>query len=258
MNPSKRAEQLAQFILPEKMPEHIAIIMDGNGRYALKKHLPRMAGHHAGVQTVRSVVSACAQWKIKALTLFAFSSENWGRPAMEVQNLMNLFYSTLINEIEKLHENNIKLRIIGDTSKLSADTQQAIDYAQQLTANNTGLNLSIAINYSGRWDMIQAAQRLAAKAEQGVIKSQDITAELITTHLSLSDLPEPDLFIRTSGELRISNFMLWQLAYTELYFTDCLWPDFDDAALHEAICTFAKRDRRFGIVEQHPVEEHHA
>lgn len=248
MNQTKRAEQLSQFILPNKVPAHIAIVMDGNGRWAGARHLPRMAGHRSGVQTVHQVVSACAHWNIKALTLFAFSSENWGRPEQEVQSLMSLFYSTLINEAEKLHTNNIRLRIVGDYTALSTPIQQAMAHAQQLTANNTGLNLSIAVNYSGRWDITHATQRIAEKVQQGLLLPQDITPALMNEHLSLADLPEPDLFIRTSGELRISNFMLWQLAYTELYFTDKLWPDFDDATLHTAICTYAQRERRYGSV----------
>lgn len=254
MNQSNRIQQLSEFVLPNKLPAHIAIIMDGNGRWAKQKHLPRMAGHHAGVQIVRKVVSACAHWNIQALTLFAFSSENWGRPAQEVQNLMNLFYSTLMSEIEKLHENNIRLRIIGDSTQLSLEIQQAIAHAQQLTADNTGLNLSIAINYSGRWDITMATQKIAEKVQQGLIKPEEITPQVVAQHVCLNTLPEPDLFIRTSGELRISNFMLWQLAYTELYFADKLWPDFDDAALHAAICAYAQRERRFGIAQESAYE----
>lgn len=258
MNQAKRAEQLSQFVLPQKLPEHIAIIMDGNGRWAEKKHLPRVAGHRAGIQTVRNVVTACGHWQIKALTLFAFSSENWGRPKQEVQFLMNLFYSTLIEEIQTLHENKVCLRIIGDRSSLNSDLQQAIQHAETLTAENTGLKLNIAINYGGQWDITEALKKIAEKIEQGLIRSQQITPELISAHLSLADIKDPDLFIRTSGEIRISNFMLWQLAYTELYFTDILWPDFDDAALYQAILAFAQRDRRFGAIEQNTVEQHHA
>ncbi|MFA6038021.1 MAG: isoprenyl transferase [Legionellales bacterium] len=256
MNQAKRAEQLSQFILPSKVPAHIAIIMDGNGRWAQSRHLPRIAGHRAGIQTVRNVVTACGQWNIKALTLFAFSSENWGRPAQEVQFLMNLFYSTLIDEIETLHANNVCLRIIGDHQGLSPDLQKAIKHAEQKTANNTGLNLSIAINYGGRWDLSVAMQKIAQKVQQGLIQPDAITPELISQHVALAQLPEPDLFIRTSGELRLSNFMLWDLAYTELYFTDILWPDFDDAALHKAICEFANRDRRYGALEEENKVKH--
>ncbi len=258
MNQSKRAEQLSQFILPAKMPAHIAIIMDGNGRWAQQRHLPRVAGHRAGMQTVRNVVSACGHWGIKALTLFAFSSENWGRPAQEVQFLMNLFYSTLMEEIDTLHQNNICLRIIGDTTVLNQELQQAIDKAQKLTALNTGLNLTIAINYGGRWDIVKAAQKIAEKVQHGLLQAADVTQSVLSAHMSLADLPEPDLFIRTSNELRISNFLLWQLAYTELYFPDCFWPDFDDAALHEAICAYAQRDRRYGEVNESPKVAQHA
>lgn len=253
MNQSKRAEQLSLFPTPTKVPVHIAIIMDGNGRWAANRHLPRMAGHRAGIQTVRNVVSACGHWGVNALTLFAFSSENWARPAQEVQFLMNLFYSTLLEEIETLHENRIRLRIIGNRSALSKELQLAIEKAETLTMKNEGLHLNIAINYGGRWDVTQAVQTLAQKVAAQQLQVRDITPERISQHLSLADLPEPDLFIRTSGEIRISNFMLWQLAYTELYFTDCLWPDFDDAALYEAISAFAKRHRRYGTLD-HPEE----
>lgn len=258
MNQAKRSEQLSQFILPSKVPAHIAMIMDGNGRWAQQRHLPRIAGHRAGIQTVRNVVTACGQWGVKALTLFAFSSENWSRPAQEVQFLMNLFYSTLIDEIETLHANNVCLRIIGDHQGLSSDLQQAIKHAEQKTANNTGLNLSIAINYGGRWDLTKAMQKITEKVQEGLIQAHDITAELISQHIALAGLPEPDLFIRTSGELRLSNFMLWQLAYTELFFTDTLWPDFDDAALYAAICEYAQRDRRYGGVDDSDKVLNHA
>ncbi len=249
LNPSSRAEQLAQFTLPSKLPNHIAVIMDGNGRWAVSRHLPRAAGHRAGLQAVRNIVSACAHWKIPALTLFAFSSENWGRPAQEVQFLMNLFHKTLIDEIEQLHENNVCLRIIGDHSHFEPSLQKAITYAQELTLDNTGLNLSIAINYGGRADITYAVQQIAEQVHAGQLQVTDISSELITQHLALNTLPEPDLFIRTSGELRLSNFMLWQLAYTELYFCDTMWPDFDDEALFNAICDYATRQRRFGGIE---------
>ncbi len=258
MNAEKRNDQLSQFIIPAEVPLHIAIIMDGNGRWAQGKHLPRVAGHRAGIQTVRNVVSACGHWGIKALTLFAFSSENWGRPAQEVQFLMNLFYSTLMEEVEALHQNNVCLRIIGDHSGLNPDLQKAIQHAQTLTAMNTGLNLSIAINYGGRWDITQATQVIAEKVKQGLMTVEEITQDVLSAHLSLASLPAPDLFIRTSGELRMSNFMLWQLAYTELYFTDTLWPDFDDAALYKAICAYADRERRYGILAENQQVEHYA
>lgn len=248
-NSANRAQVLSQFILPPQLPAHIAIVMDGNGRWALQRHLPRIAGHRAGLQTVRNIVSACAHWKIPALTLFAFSSENWGRPPQEVQFLMNLFHSTLLDEVDALHNNQIRLRIMGDRDALSTELQAAIHYAEQKTAQNTGLNLSIAINYSGRWEMTQAMQQIAEKIKTGELTAGQITQTLIDQHSCFAQLPELDLFIRTSGELRISNFMLWQLAYAELYFCEEFWPDFDDQAFYAALCAYAKRERRYGVLE---------
>jgi undecaprenyl diphosphate synthase len=254
---TSRTLELSQFILPKQLPAHVAIIMDGNGRWAQQRHLPRIAGHRAGLQMVRKVVTACAHWKISALTLFAFSSENWNRPPQEVQFLMNLFHATLLDEIDQLHQNNICLRIIGEHSDLSQEIQQAIAHAQHLTAHNTGLNLSVAINYGGHWDIVNATRKMAEKVKAGLLDPCDISEELMAQHLSLSDLPAPDLFIRTSGELRLSNFMLWQLAYAELYFPDVLWPDFDDTAFYAALCAYAKRERRYGaLTEPNKVLEH--
>jgi undecaprenyl diphosphate synthase len=229
-----------------RLPRHIAIIMDGNGRWAKSRYLPRTAGHHAGVGSVRKVIEYCGTAGVEVLTLFAFSSENWRRPPQEVTILMGLFLSTLEREAEKLHKRNVRLRVIGDRKAFAVELQDKIAVVENLTANNTGLNLIIAANYGGHWDITEAARCVAAKVAAGELTAEAITAEIVTSHLQLADLPDPDLFIRTGGEKRISNFLLWQLAYTELYFTDTLWPDFDEAALEEAIRDYAGRQRRFG------------
>lgn len=225
------------------VPQHIAMIMDGNGRWARKRFLPRVAGHKRGVETVREVVKLCAQRDIRFLTLFAFSSENWRRPEDEVTFLMGLFMDALRREVSKLHENNIRLRLIGDRAGFNAELIQQIELSEALTANNTGLTLTIAANYGGRWDILQAANRLL-NANQGV--SATLQESDLASFLSMHYAPEPDLFIRTGGEKRISNFLLWQLAYTELYFTDTLWPDFDKTAFEAAITSYQQRERRFG------------
>ncbi|MGR8978805.1 MAG: isoprenyl transferase [Gammaproteobacteria bacterium] len=229
-----------------KSPRHIAIIMDGNGRWAQKRFMPRAMGHQAGVKTVRKIVEHCVQQDIDVLTLFAFSSENWRRPQEEVSLLMNLFMTTLQGEIEKLNSNNIRLRFIGDRSAFSEPLQNKMAEGEILTKNNTALTLVIAVNYGGRWDICQAFQKITEKMLTGELASQDISESLVNSHLSTSDLPEPDLFIRTGGEQRVSNFLLWQLAYTEMYFTAELWPDFDQHSLDEAIKSFKSRQRRFG------------
>ena len=236
------------------LPRHVAIIMDGNGRWALKRHLPRIAGHKAGVETVRGALQFCAAKGIEVLTLFAFSSENWRRPEKEVGLLMELFMTALGREVKKLHKNNIKVKIIGEKSAFNARLQKSIHDAEMLTKDNDGLVLVIAANYGGRWDIAQATKKIASQAASGEIALSDVTPELLQTHLSLHDLPEPDLFIRTGGESRISNFLLWQLAYTELYFTDTLWPDFDDDAFEEALSSFAGRQRRFGRTGEQVLE----
>ncbi len=229
-----------------QLPRHVAIIMDGNGRWALKRQLPRAAGHQAGVEAVRGIVQACAAKGIEILTLFAFSSENWHRPKREVGLLMELFISALQQEIKSLNENKVRFRVIGDSTALPPKLQEYIREAQRLTAVNTGLTLVIAANYGGRWDITQAARILARKVIAGVMGIEDISEESMRAHLSLSDLPEPDLFIRTGGEQRISNYLIWQLAYTELYFTECLWPDFTPEHLEVALDWYATRQRRFG------------
>lgn len=227
-------------------PRHVAIIMDGNGRWASRRRLPRFAGHKAGVETVKGVVRACGDKGVEVLTLFAFSSENWRRPQEEVGLLMGLFMTALDQQVRKLHEHNIRLRIIGDRSAFSRTLQERIEAAESLTATNTGLTLVIAANYGGRWDLTEAARTIASRVQAGELTPDQVSPELLQSLLSLRDLPEPDLFIRTGGEKRVSNFLLWQLAYTELYFTDTLWPDFDRQAFDGALASFATRQRRFG------------
>jgi len=234
------------------VPRHVAIIMDGNGRWAKRRFLPRIAGHKRGVEAVRNTVRACAERGVGYLTLFAFSSENWRRPIEEVKFLMQLFVYALENEVAKLHQNNICFRVIGDLSRFDAQIVRLIREAEQTTQNNTALNLTIAANYGGRWDILQAVNRMVRDVPVAV---QDYTENDLAPYLAMGDVPEPDLFIRTGGETRISNFLLWQLAYTELYFTDLLWPDFDATALDAAIASYRHRERRFGRTSEQLVEE---
>ena len=228
------------------LPRHIAIIMDGNGRWATRRRAPRFAGHSAGVNAVRDVVGLCVEKGIDVLTLFAFSSENWQRPAEEVGLLMNLFLSALSQEMKKLHENNIRLEVIGDRTAFGAELQALIAEAEALMSNNTGLRLVIAANYGGRWDITQAVRKIADKVTKGELTVEGVDAQTVAEHICAGHLPEPDLFIRTGGEKRISNFMLWHLAYTELFFTDALWPDFDRQAFEGALASYARRQRRYG------------
>ncbi len=225
------------------MPQHVAVIMDGNGRWAKKRFLPRVAGHVKGVELVREMVRACLERGIRYLTLFAFSSENWRRPQEEVSLLMQLFVKALEQEVEKLDRNGVRLRIIGDLSRFEPHLQELIRKGEEKTAGNTNLDLTIAANYGGRWDIMQAMNRMLAAHPDKREGWQEADLE---SYLSMSFAPEPDLFIRTGGEERISNFLLWQLAYTELYFTPTLWPEFDTAEFDKAITSFQKRERRFG------------
>ncbi|SDV47475.1 polyprenyl diphosphate synthase [Chitinasiproducens palmae] len=226
-------------------PRHIAIILDGNGRWAQKRRLPRVAGHTRGVDAVRTTVEGCVKRGVTHLTLFAFSSENWRRPQDEVSFLMRLFVMVLEREVARMHANNIRLRIIGDLSRFDDRIRDLVRRAEAKTANNSAMTLTIAANYGGRWDILQATRKIAeAAAASGQVG--EIDERSFERHLALADAPEPDLFIRTGGEQRISNFLLWQLAYTELYFTDLLWPDFDEAALDAACQSYGRRERRFG------------
>ena len=239
-------EKLQSDCEAKTLPRHVAIIMDGNGRWASRRNLPRPMGHREGVKVVRRVVEACRQRGIEALTLFAFSSENWRRPKTEVGLLMDLFVRTLRKEVEDLHRNGVRVRFIGERSAFEPKLQKLMDTSEAKTAGNDRLTLVIAVNYGGRWDIASAARKLAARAVAGEIALEDIDGESLGEAMCIADLPEPDLFIRTGGEQRISNYLLWQLAYTELFFTDTLWPDFDDAAFDEALRWFAGRQRRFG------------
>jgi len=228
------------------LPRHVAIIMDGNGRWAAARKLPRHAGHKAGISALRACVQTCTARGIGALTVFAFSSENWSRPAEEVSLLMGLFVDALDQEVEELHTNGVRLRFIGERQRLSVRLQSYLAAAEARTAANEKLSLNIAMSYGGRWDITRAVRQLAAKCAAGALRAADITEAQVAQVLALADLPEPDLFVRTGGEHRISNFLLWNLAYTELYFTDCLWPDFDAGALDAALAFFGARERRFG------------
>ena len=232
-----------------EVPRHVAIIMDGNGRWAKKRLLPRVAGHRRGVETVREVVKACAERGVKFLTLFAFSSENWRRPPEEVSFLMQLFLRSREQEVSKLDSNGIRFKVIGDISAFDNRIVELVRRAEEATAKNTGLTLTVAANYGGRWDILQAANRCREENPD-----LPISEERIVSRLSMSYAPEPDLFIRTGGEQRVSNFLLWQLAYTELYFTDALWPDFGAGALDEAFASYRRRERRFGRTSEQLVQ----
>ncbi|WP_431477027.1 polyprenyl diphosphate synthase [Massilia eburnea] len=225
-----------------KVPRHLAIIMDGNGRWATKRFLPRVAGHVKGVEAVRTVVEACAERGIEYLTVFAFSSENWRRPEEEVSLLMRLFVTALEREVSKMHANNIRLKVVGDLSRFDQKLQDMIANAERKTANNTRMTVTVCANYGGRWDIMQAVGKMVAEHPGAT----DFSEEQLAPYLSMAYAPEPDLFIRTGGEERISNFLLWQLAYTELHFTDIYWPDFNAERLDEAIASYQGRERRFG------------
>jgi undecaprenyl diphosphate synthase len=227
-------------------PQHVAIIMDGNGRWARSRGMPRPAGHRASVKVVRRVVEECAKREVRCLTLFAFSSENWRRPPDEVGMLMNLFLDALEREVADLHRNQVRLTFIGDRAELGAELARRMRSAEQLTEGNSGLRLVVAVAYGGRWDILQACRSLAADAAAGALTAAEIGESQFTGRLALAGLPDPDLLIRTGGERRISNFLLWNLAYTELYFCDVLWPEFSPAHLEAAFDYFAQRERRFG------------
>lgn len=230
----------------ERLPQHVAIVMDGNGRWAEQRHRPRSFGHRAGVTAVRNVVEFCLRARIPALTLFAFSSENWSRPKSEVNALMGLFLKALDREVDQLHEAGVHLSFIGDASPFPTDLQQRMHSSQVRTSGNCALALNVATNYGGRWDIVQAAKCIAREVAAGTLTAEQVDAEQVRARLCLAQVPEPDLFIRTGGDHRISNFLLWQLAYAELYFTDVLWPDFDADCMQQALNDYARRERRFG------------
>ncbi len=228
------------------IPRHIAIIMDGNGRWAKKRGAERIIGHQAGVESVDKVTAEAARLGVEYLTLYAFSTENWNRPKAEVDALMEILSSTLHSQIGKISRNNVRLLVIGDIERLSEKTRQNLQAAMDETACNTGLKLVLAISYSARWEIARAAKLIAQDVKNGIIKDDDVSEELFSNYLSTKGIPDPDLLIRTSGELRISNFLLWQLSYSELYFTDLCWPDFHEKELRDAIKDFQKRERRYG------------
>jgi len=240
---------------PSETPRHVAVIMDGNGRWASRRALPRHLGHRAGVRAVRAVVEGCAKRGVQALTLFAFSSENWGRPTEEVNRLMELFVEAIDREVEELDRNGVRLRFIGERSTLKPNVVEKIEAAEARTGANDGMTLYVAMSYGGRWDIVEAARRLAARVEAGELRPADIDEAQLGRGLQLADAPEPDLFIRTGGEQRLSNFLLWHLAYTELYFCDVLWPDFREADLELAFRHFAGRQRRFGLTNDQVASE---
>lgn len=237
------------------VPRHVAIIMDGNNRWAKKRLLPGVAGHKAGVDAVRAVIKVCAEAGVEVLTLFAFSSENWQRPAEEVGALMELFLSALRREAKKLKENQIGLRIVGDRARFHPELQAAMAAAEAETAGECKFILQVAANYGGQWDIVQAAQTLARQVQAGTLQPEQISAELLQDNLVTAGLPLPDLCIRTGGEHRISNFLLWQLAYAELYFSDLFWPDFKHQAMRDALADYATRQRRFGKTSEQVVAE---
>ncbi len=230
----------------EHGPRHVAIIMDGNGRWAKNQGKLRISGHRAGVKSVRRAVSFAVSNNLEALTLYAFSSENWSRPPQEVTALMELFVWALDSEVKSLHKHNVRLRVIGDTSRFSPRIQERIRRSETLTANNSGLTLNIAANYGGRWDIIEGVKKLAEQVQEGLLRPDQITEESLTSQLCMQELAPVDLVIRTGGEHRISNFLLWQIAYAEFYFTDVLWPDFDEHVFEGALNAFSLRERRFG------------
>lgn len=229
------------------MPDHIAIVMDGNGRWAEQRKRPRNMGHQAGVKALRRTVEHCARREVRVLTVFAFSSENWHRPQQEVSRLLDLFLRSLDREVKSLHQNSFRIRFLGDRSRFQPEFTDRMSAAEEMTVNNRRMTLNVAVNYGGRWDIVQAAQNLAEQVRQGAIEPSEISDATLAEQLSTAPDPDPDLLIRTGGEMRISNFLLWQSAYTELFFTPVLWPDFGAEHLDEAIEAYASRERRFGL-----------
>lgn len=242
-------ENLFYDINLDKVPNHIAIIMDGNGRWAKSRFMPRTYGHKVGVETIRKVVKECSRLGVRYLTLYAFSTENWKRPKDEVSALMGLLVKYLRNELEELHKNNVKILTIGDISKLPQACIEELDHAREKTKDNRGLVMSLALNYGGRNDLVNAVKNISQEVVDGKISVEDIGDDLISSHLSTNQSPDPDLVVRTSGEQRLSNFLLWELAYSEFYFTDIHWPDFDEKELQKAIFAYQSRDRRFGGIK---------
>jgi undecaprenyl diphosphate synthase len=243
-------EPAASVIIPDKVPRHIAIIMDGNGRWAKQKGMPRVLGHRSGVKSVREVTEAAAQVGVHYLTLYAFSTENWSRPPAEVKALMMLLVETIKSEIRDLHKNGVRLTAIGDLSALPPASYEALQRGIEETRHNTRITLVLALNYSAKWEILQAARSLAAQCQEGKLQPEEITEAIFEQQLTTAAIPDPELLIRTSGETRISNFLLWQIAYAELYFTPVLWPDFGKKELLDAIISYQRRERRFGMISE--------
>ncbi len=241
--------QLPIDLISDLLPQHVAVIMDGNGRWAKNQGKPRIVGHQKGVDTLKDLLRCCKDWGIPALTAYAFSTENWGRPRGEVQFLMTLFERVLRRELEEMKEENVKIRFVGNLEDLPTSLRQEIDRSMEDTKHNQGTQFTVATNYGGRHEIIQACQAIAKKVEQGYLKANQVNEDLFEQHLYTQGIPHPDLLIRTSGEMRISNFLLWQVAYAEIYVTSTLWPDFDRIEFHKALATYQQRDRRFGKVK---------
>lgn len=241
---------LKEKLIAEKLPRHIAIIMDGNGRWAKEKGKDRLFGHYNGVESVRNIVEGCAELQIEYLTLYAFSTENWDRPKDEVTGLMELLVETIRTEVTTLNKNNIRLKVIGNVAMLPASAQEELNEACEETSKNTGLNLIMALSYSSRWEIVNAVKKIAEEVKEGRLLNEEINDEVFKKHLCTHDIPDPELMIRTSGEYRISNFLLYQLAYSELYFTGTLWPDFRKENLYEALFDYQNRERRFGKISE--------
>jgi undecaprenyl diphosphate synthase len=239
-----------------KLPKHIAIVMDGNGRWAEKRNLPRNEGHIEGVEVAKNTVKLCSNKNISVLSLFAFSIENYKRPSDEVQKLMQIFLTSLSKETEELSKNNIVLKFIGDRSTFSKEFCESMEDAEKITENNTGLKVIVAFNYSGRWDIVQSVNKIISNLEKGITKLKHCNEKLLSKYMSTRNIPDPDLFIRTSGEERISNFYLWQLTYTELYFTKTLWPDFNEHEFEKALMFYSKKQRRFGLTKEQISSKH--
>lgn len=233
---------------PQRLPQHLAVIMDGNGRWATQRGLPRIAGHRQGARVLKDLLRCCKDWGIKTLTAYAFSTENWQRPAQEVDFLMKLFERLLRKELAQMHQEGVKISFVGDLSALPLSLQREMQHSTIETANNQAIYFNVAVNYGSRDEIIKACRQVAAKVQQGELNPEQVNESLFAQHLYTADTPDPDLLIRTSGEMRLSNFMLWQMAYTEMYFTDVLWCDFDRAAFHQALLDYQKRDRRFGKI----------
>jgi undecaprenyl diphosphate synthase len=248
---SKRLQQQSDEIKKKgPIPGHIAIIMDGNGRWARSKGLPRIAGHRAGVETVREIVRECSRLDVQYLTLYTFSTENWKRPKSEVSTLMRLLLNTLKKEIQELHENDVRLTTIGDLNALPAGVAEQLRESVETTKTNSGLVLNLALSYSGRWELLEASKKIAADAAAGNLKPDEITESVFSNYLTTKNIPDPDLLIRSSGEFRVSNFLLWQIAYSEIFITKVYWPEFRREHLHEAILDYQRRERRFGKVSE--------